>query len=125
MEKNHVLSRSFRRDALIEAQVQDLVADLKQDFRIRCSSEDAAMLNELQQTLASMAVDYKRASDEIVVIAEQYERKKEQFLQDLSNIADNGNVAGYTNRVEIKLLDVLNHISSQNLEKILFAMRLR
>ena len=111
------ISRPFRRDALIDAQVQDLVSDLKQDFRNRCTSEDSAMLNELQQMLATMTVDYKRASDEIVAIAKQYERKKDQFLQDLSNIADNGNVSGYTNRVEIKIQDVLSHISSQNLEK--------
>ena len=114
------LSRPFRQDSLATAHRDNILNLLQQDLRRRVAIEDTELLDSVTKLIGNLAADYRRSSDTLVEKALGYAKRRDQFLQDLRDLKameQGGNTCKLTNRAELSLKDIEEHLNAQRLER--------
>jgi hypothetical protein len=114
------LSRPFRQEALATAHRENTLNLLQQDLRRNVTIEDNELLDSVTKLLGNLAADYRRASDTLVEKSVGYAKRRDQFLQDLRDLKaleQGGNTSKLTNRAELSLKELEEHLIIQRLER--------
>jgi len=114
------LSRPFRQEHLASAHRDNALDLLRQDMRHRVAKEDNELLNSVTKLLGSLAADYRRASDTLAEKSLSFANHRDQLLQDLRDLKSpeqGGSSTKLTNRAELSLKELEEHLIAQRLER--------
>ena len=114
------LSRPFRQDYLAAAHRENTLDLLRQDLRRRTEKEDNELLESVAKLLGKLSGEYRRASDTLAEKSLGFAKRRDQYFQDLRDLKafeQGGTATKLTNRAELSLTDLEEHLTAQRPER--------
>jgi hypothetical protein len=114
------LSRPFRQAALAAAHRLDTLDILRDDLRKRIASEDNDFLNSVVALMAELITGYKGVLKVLEERMQTAGKSRDRLLQEFQELMASQKGAGaqrVSNRLELSIDDVKNHIALQKLDR--------